>query len=194
MFASSADAAMPRVLQLIHRAPGTSPCNHLTLVPLDLELQKPKSESDYKTPHAVRAATFWALRAVVEYGTSQSIGKMRKAVEQEHIPLQVVGEAHRDALLSMSGLNRALHALVTEMRRVCEEVRGSSQRCLRGVEHGSSQLQQSFINHQQACRSEHPPPPLLAHKRSGNRIDDLMICMYHISTYAISLYGIYKII
>ncbi|KAL3135857.1 hypothetical protein ABBQ32_007413 [Trebouxia sp. C0010 RCD-2024] len=65
---------------------------------------------------------------------------------------QVVGEAHRDALLSMSGLNRALHALVTEMRRVCEEVRGSSQRCLRGVEHGSSQLQQSFINHQQACR------------------------------------------
>ena len=66
--------------------------------------------------------------------------------------VQVVGEAHRDALLSMSGLNRALHALVTEMRRVCEEVRSSSQRCVRAVDAASSQLQQSFISHQQACR------------------------------------------
>lgn len=66
--------------------------------------------------------------------------------------VQVVGEAHRDALLSMSGLNKALHALVTEMRRVCEEVRSSSQRCVRAVDAASSQLQQSFITHQQACR------------------------------------------
>lgn len=65
---------------------------------------------------------------------------------------QVVGEAHRDALLSMSGLNRALHTLVTDLRRVCEEVRGSTQKCLRAVDHASSQLQQSFISHQQACR------------------------------------------
>ena len=69
-----------------------------------------------------------------------------------HTWVQVVGEGHRDALLSMSGLNRALHALVTEMRRVCEEVRSSSQRCLRAVDAASSQLQQSFISHQQACR------------------------------------------
>ena len=66
--------------------------------------------------------------------------------------LQVVGETHRDALLSMSGLNRALHTLVTDLRRVCEEVRSSTHRCLRAIDHAGSQLQQSFINHQQACR------------------------------------------
>lgn len=66
--------------------------------------------------------------------------------------LQVVGEAHKDALLSMSGLNRSLHTLVTDLRRVCEEVRSSTQRCLRAIDHASSLLQQSFISHQQACR------------------------------------------
>lgn len=66
--------------------------------------------------------------------------------------LQVVGEAHSDALLSMSGLNKALHALVTELRRVCEEVRSSTVRCLKAVDSASSQMQQSFISHQQACR------------------------------------------
>lgn len=66
--------------------------------------------------------------------------------------LQVVGEAHKDALLSMSGLNRSLHILVTDLRRVCEEVHSSTHRCLRAIDHASSLLQQSFINHQQACR------------------------------------------
>lgn len=66
--------------------------------------------------------------------------------------MQVVGEAHSDALLSMSGLNKALHALVTELRRVCEEVRSRSAKCLKAVDTASSQMQQSFINHQQACR------------------------------------------
>lgn len=68
------------------------------------------------------------------------------------IMLQVVGEAHKDALLSMSGLNRSLHTLVTDLRRVCEEVRSSTHRCLRAIDHASSLLQQSFISHQQACR------------------------------------------
>ncbi len=66
--------------------------------------------------------------------------------------LQVVGEAHKDALLGMSGLNRSLHTLVTDLRRVCEEVRSSTHRCLRAIDQASSLLQQSFINHQQACR------------------------------------------
>ncbi|DBB05544.1 TPA: hypothetical protein ACH3X1_012493 [Trebouxia sp. C0004] len=65
---------------------------------------------------------------------------------------QVVGEVHKDALLSMSGLNRSLHTLVTDLRRVCEEVRSSTHRCLRAIDHASSLLQQSFINHQHACR------------------------------------------
>ncbi|KAL0022087.1 hypothetical protein WJX79_005747 [Trebouxia sp. C0005] len=65
---------------------------------------------------------------------------------------QIVGEAHKDALLSMSGLNRSLHTLATDLRRVCEEVRSSTHRCLRAIDHASSLLQQSFINHQQACR------------------------------------------
>lgn len=65
---------------------------------------------------------------------------------------QIVGEVHKDALLSMSGLNRSLHTLVTDLRRVCEEVRSSTHRCLRAIDHASSMLQQSFIHHQQACR------------------------------------------
>ena len=59
---------------------------------------------------------------------------------------------HRDTLLSMSSLNRSLHTLMTNLRAVCEEVRSSTHRCLRAIEHASSQLQQSFINHQQAGR------------------------------------------